>query len=132
MAPMTAVVFDGLRTVRECIAVTIRREVAGRMWDITLNYEEYALSNNSAPLVAYSWEAEEPLLLRDDLPLRPQFARARDLVEGIRGFETPEEALADALTVLEQGKGDAYIFVAQRNDVAPWEDAPAEGASRAR
>jgi hypothetical protein len=110
-AHMTAAVLDALRLVPDCVAVRLRREVAGRTWDITLTSDEYTAIGHRpgqrAPVILYGWQAEEPVSpLPDEVP---------DALACLKVFDTPEEALADALAILERGKDGAVAFLRQRD-----------------
>lgn len=99
---LTAAVLDTLRAVPECVAVTLRREVAGRTWDITLTSTYWSgkdAAGRQVQAILYEWRAEEPAftLPEDALP---------DEVVSLIDFETPEAALADALADLERRAGD--------------------------
>ncbi len=110
-AQMTTAVLDALRLVPDCVAVRLRREVAGRTWDITLTSDEYAAigppPEQRVPVILYGWQAEEPVFsLADEFP---------DALACLKVFDTPEEALADALAALGRGKDGAVAFLRQRD-----------------
>lgn len=94
----TAAVLDTLRSVPDCVAVTLRRELGGRTWDIRLGCTYWATiadGGKREQVIVYDWEATECLIGEDD-DLLPDEIVCR------LTFETPEEALADAETALAQ------------------------------
>jgi len=84
-----------LRTVPDCVAITLRREVGGRYWDIILGANYYQSKEDGSQLAFYVWDATETTIGLDEDEL-PEEIMGRD------SYESPEEALHAALDALAQ------------------------------
>lgn len=93
-----SMVLDTLRTVPECVALTLRREVGGTCWDITLGTNYYRAEDGSQ-LALYVWDAIETTIgvPDEELPDFPNELLRRE------SYESPEEALHAALDALAEG-----------------------------
>lgn len=93
----TAQLFDTFKETPELVAITVRREIAGRWWDIALTCDFYGRRDApGAPKTAYYWEAR-----------RCAWESDADDVDGFdfagdSAWTSPEAALADAFEQLPE------------------------------
>jgi len=84
---MRASVFSILEDSPECVAVTLRCEIAGRWWDVTLSCVYYTDPEDPADeFSSYFWDASEALEIGSP---------SEKLVSHLQ-FERPADAFADA------------------------------------
>jgi hypothetical protein len=98
---------DALRTSPEVVRVTLRRELGGRWWDITLGCNYWQLADRDATQrTLFTWDAEWANL--DGQPTPPPW-------HGCGTFDSPAAALADATATLERaGVGPVIASIGPR------------------